>query len=192
MRIGDGKVTPVDVRVIAATNRQLEKSLHEGLFRWDLYYRLNVLQLRLPALREHVEDVPVMASALVDKWCCNLHLARRIKQILKKYENLLLCYQWPGNVRELQNVIKRLVALVETMEVGSVEQEIRPLLEEMFGAFTPLPIKQAQKSDLKATLADYEREVILKQSEELHVNKTILAKRLGIGRTTLWRKLKQG
>ena len=189
MRIGDGKVTPVDVRVIAATNKPLEQALQEGVFRWDLYYRLNVLQLRLPALKEHLEDVILMASAFVDKWCSNQHLAGQIKQILQKYESLLINFRWQGNVREVQNLIKRVVALVETMAGGSVEQEIKVLLEEMFSASPPFSARSAKGGGLKTKIADYERELILQHNKEHGGSKALLAKRLGIGRTTLWRKL---
>ena len=193
MRVGDGKVTLVDVRVIAATNRPLEKAVQQGYFRLDLYHRMNVLQLKLPALREHPADVLALASTFVNQWCPNQQLTTKIIAVLVKYEGLLTHYSWPGNVRELQNLIRRVVALVGTMVEGTVEQEIEDLLNEAFAdtlVFVP-PIKSRNNCDLKTTITGLERELISMNYDELGGNKTKLAKRLGIGRTTLWRKLKE-
>jgi transcriptional regulator, propionate catabolism operon regulatory protein len=193
MRVGDGKVTPVDVRVIAATNQPLEEALQKNLFRWDLYHRLNVLRLRLPPVREHPEDVLKLASAFVDQYCSNQQLASQVKEALRKYESLLIRHSWPGNVRELQNLMKRIVALVETMKGDSLEQEMKDLFEETFRETPNLSAfaKAQRRGGLRGALAELERELILQEYEESRLSKKELARRLGIGRTTLWRKLNE-
>ena len=139
MRVGDAKFTPVNVRVISATNRPLEEVVKQGLFRWDLYHRLNVLRLRLPPLREHPEDILPLADGFIAKWCPNLGHANQMKEILSKYESLLTAYAWPGNVRELQNLLRRMVSLIGRMTGESIEQEIRELLSETIRNSLALP-----------------------------------------------------
>ena len=87
----------------------------------NLYYRLNVLRLKLPPLREHPEDILLEVETFVSQWCSDELLASRVNEILQKHEGLLAAHTWPGNVRELQNVVKRVIALVETMTGNSVE-----------------------------------------------------------------------
>ena len=193
MRLGDAKVTPVNVRVIAATNRPMESALQQGLFRWDLYHRLNVLQLWLPPLREHPEDILPLADSFITQWCSHRRLAARMKEALAKHERWLVGYPWPGNVRELQNLLRRIVALVGTMTGESVEQEIRELLEENFShplsAQRPAPAFEPGLP--KTTVAAMTAALIDRQYDQWQGSKSELARRLGIGRTTLWRKLKQ-
>ena len=193
MRIGDGKVTPLDVRVIAATNQPLEEALERGLFRWDLFHRLNVLQLRLPPLREHSEDVLPLANHFTDEFCSDERLAEQIKATLQKYENVLTGCLWPGNCRQVQNLIKRVVALVKTMTADSVEQEIKDLFDESFrnAVGSATPARQRPSSYLKGTLTHLESELIWQQYRELGGSKKELARKLGINRSTLWRKLKR-
>src|SRR4029077_772667 len=102
---------PVDVRVLAATNQDLDAAVESGKFREDLYYRLNVVPIRMPPLRERVEDIPILAEYLVDRYA--KQVGKDIRNIEKKTLQLLRAYDWPGNVRELQNVIERAVVLVE-------------------------------------------------------------------------------
>jgi propionate catabolism operon transcriptional regulator len=193
MRVGGANITPVNVRVIAATNRSLEKALQQGLFRWDLYHRLNILQLRLPALRDRPEDVLPLADNFVTQSCANLRLAHQIKEVLSKYEGLLIGYSWPGNVRELQNLLRRIMALIGTLKEGRVEQVIREQLKESFDyPFTlAQPVKRVKGGNLKETLTDMTFDLLHQQNKAFLGNKAELAKKLGIGRTTLWRKLKK-
>ena len=193
MRVGAAKVTPVDVRVIAATNSPLEHAVQQGLFRWDLYQRLNVLQLRLPPLREHPEDLLPLINHFVNQGCPDQPLARNIIKLLSKYKKLLTGYAWPGNVRELQNLMRRVVVLVGTMPSDSVEQEIRELLADNFGnafAFSR-SMTRADQGIPKTTVDDVTTELIRQQYKEWQGNQAELARRLGIGRTTLWRRLKK-
>jgi formate hydrogenlyase transcriptional activator len=110
-RVGSSHPIPVDVRVLAATNRDLEAAVERGTFREDLYYRLNVFPIRLPPLRERVEDIPILVEYLVDRYA--KQVGKNIRNIEKHTLQLLQAYDWPGNVRELQNVIERAIVLVE-------------------------------------------------------------------------------
>jgi transcriptional regulator, propionate catabolism operon regulatory protein len=191
MRVGDGKVTPVDVRVVAATNQSLEDAVKQNAFRWDLYHRLNVLRLVLPPLREHQEDVLPVADALVDKSCCDQRLADQIKEVLKKYKTTLEVYPWPGNVRELQNLVKRMVALLQTSTGESIDKEVGDLLDETFSnILASMPITKSYVSaNLKTMMSYLENELISQQYQESQGSKKDLAQKLGMNRTTLWRKL---
>ena len=110
-RVGSSHPIPVDVRVLAASNRDLEAAVEGGTFREDLYYRLNVFPIRMPPLRERVEDIPILAEYLVDRYA--KQVGKTIRNIEKHTLQLLQSYDWPGNVRELQNVIERAIVLVE-------------------------------------------------------------------------------
>jgi transcriptional regulator, propionate catabolism operon regulatory protein len=193
MRVGGAQLTPVNVRVIAATNRSLEKALQQGLFRWDLYHRLNILPLRLPALRDRPEDLIPLASSFVAQSCANQKLANQIREVLLKYEGLLTGYSWPGNVRELQNLLRRIMALVGTLREGRIEEVIREQFKESFDY--PLTLEQpnhgVKGGNLKETLTEITFELLHQQDKAFLGNKKELAKKLGIGRTTLWRKLKK-
>ena len=192
MRVGDAKVTPINVRVIAATNRPLENAVQQSIFRADLYHRLNILQLRLPTLREIPEDILPLAYSFVTKWCSSQPLANQIKGVLSKYEYLLIKHSWPGNVRELQNLLRRILALVITTNSESLEKEIKELLHESLE--NPLAVVPSNKDPAqnhpKERLKDITSEIIRQQYEEWHGSKSAFAKKLGIGRTTLWLKLK--
>jgi propionate catabolism operon transcriptional regulator len=193
MRVGDAKVTPINVRVIAATNRPLENAVQKGIFRADLYHRLNILQLRMPTLREIPEDILPLAYSFVTKWCSSQPLANQIKGVLSKYEYFLMKHSWPGNVRELQNLLRRILALVITTKSESLEKEIKELLNESFG--NPLAVttlnKDPKQNNPNGRLKDITSEIIRQQYEEWHGSKSAFAKKLGIGRTTLWQKLKE-
>ena len=192
MRVGDAKITPVNIRVIAASNRPLEKDVQKGLFRWDLYHRLNVLQLKLPALREHPEDILALADSFITQRCPNRRLANQIRKELSRHEARLMGYSWPGNIRELQNLLRRVMALVGTMEGNHVEQEIGELLAETFANSLALqpPMRRVGKRNIKSAIKSFANEMIHKEQEEWPGSKKELAKELGICRTTLWRRLK--
>ena len=192
MRVGDAKVTPIDVRVIAATNKPLEIAVQQGVFRVDLYHRLNILQLRLPPLRENPEDILPLAHSFVTKWCSNPLLANQIKEALSRYEPLLMKHSWPGNVRELQNLLRRILALVVTTDKERVGKEIRALLDETTGTLlgNAPAITCSLENNTRETLKDIESEIIRQQYAEWRGSKSDFAKKLGIGRTTLWKRLK--
>jgi transcriptional regulator with PAS, ATPase and Fis domain len=190
-RVGDIKVIPIDVRVIAATNQQLEDAVNNGRFRSDLYYRLNVLQLRIPPLREHPEDILPLSDAFLYQCCAHTETRMIIKLILNKYQQILTDYSWPGNIRELQNLIKRISVLCETKADGSIEGIVRDMLSAILKIYPEKDTEMQLPSSvgLKGVLENTESALIARLYEQVHYNKSELARQLGVGRTTLWRKL---
>lgn len=189
-RVGDNKVIPIDVRVIAATNQQLEDAVKDGRFRSDLYYRLNVLELRIPPLRERPEDILPLSDSFLYQSCTNTKTRMIIKSILSKYQQALTDYSWPGNVRELQNLIKRMSVLCDTKIDGSIEELVKDILNEMLvGGYPDRLMQKAASSNLKNVVENTELNFIARLYKETNYSKSELAKKLGVGRTTLWRKL---
>jgi DNA-binding NtrC family response regulator len=178
-RVGSNEVLYLNVRVLAATNRGLEKMTAEGAFRSDLYYRLNVIQIVMPSLRERVEDIPLLARHFLKK--ASLMMKKSTREISTEALALLKAYTWPGNVRELENVMERAAALA----LGDL---ITP-------ADLPAQIQEAGlavlSSNGRLTLKDIERRHILETLDALDWNYDEACRTLGIGRTTLWRKLKE-
>jgi two-component system response regulator PilR (NtrC family) len=139
-RVGGTEETEVDVRVIAATNRSLEELVRERRFREDLFYRLNVIPIRIPSLRERREDIPLLARHFLERF--SRAMGKRVSEISKEAMDLILAYGWPGNVRELENVMERAVALETTESVlperlpdtlrGGGEAPVVPHIQEGF------------------------------------------------------------
>lgn len=179
-RIGDSKPILADVRVICATNKDLKKLIVEKRFREDLYYRVNVISLSLPALRERKGDIPVLANYFVQKYCERFGKPQRA--ISQEAMQELINYDWPGNIRELQNVIERSVILSEGVEIGS-DHFPKDLMEPRVNVHS---ILQEQP-----TLDELEKRYILETLKACNGNKVLTCERLGISTTTLWRKLKQ-
>jgi formate hydrogenlyase transcriptional activator len=153
-RVGSNHPISIDVRVIAATNRDLEAIATHGMFRLDLYYRLNVFPVQVPPLRDRVEDIPVLVAYLVERYATKL--GKRIRRIEKATMERLQVYEWPGNVRELQNVIERAVVLCDD-EVFSVEAAwFATKRERQTVPTTPLAttLVEREKSIIEAALAD--------------------------------------
>jgi two-component system response regulator HydG len=180
--VGSTKRVPIDVRILAATNRDLETEVAEGNFRRDLYFRLNVLTLRIPPLRERKQDILPLVEHFLDR----LGRANGTRKIMSEEAlKALINYDWPGNVRELENCIER------TWALGS-----GPTM-----AFPDLPTYIKNTHQQKVTteptgpkiipLVDLERKAILEAIEQLRGDKLLAAKMLGIGKTTLYRKLKE-
>ncbi|MES1222246.1 MAG: sigma-54 dependent transcriptional regulator [Bacteroidota bacterium] len=176
IKVGDEKITKVDVRIIAATNRDLKKEAEDGSFREDLYYRLNVFTIELPALRDRVEDIPVLANHFLSFYASRenktgLSLSNEVLQLL---QNL----PWHGNIRELRNVMERAVILTDGNEI---------LPEHL-----PYEIqKQNDQSTSSLTLSSIEKKHIEKVLQHTKGNKTKTAEYLGIGLTTLYRKMEE-
>jgi transcriptional regulator with GAF, ATPase, and Fis domain len=171
-RVGGAHDIHVDVRVVAATNRTLEEEVANGRFRADLFYRLNVLPIRLPALREHAQDVPVMVKFFVDNF--NTEFKKRISGISPAAETLLRGYGWPGNVRELRNVVERamLLAVGDRLEVQD------------FGALTGARAA-GDLFDLPAagvSLEELERSLVVQALKRSAGNQTKAAALLGLNR----------
>ena len=173
-RLGEVETRKVDVRVIAATNRPLKELVEQGKFRMDLYYRLNVVRIRLPALRERAEDIPLLLDHFIEVF--NKKFNKKVKGVEQRVMDFLLDYSWPGNVRELENVIEH--AMIHAR--GDL---IR---------FDNLPDYLFEEGESGAvSLVDVEREHILRVLKSVNNNKTRASKILGISRSTLWRKLKE-
>ena len=182
-RVGSDKVKIVDVRIIAATNRNLQKEVEAGRFREDLYYRLNVIALEVPALRERKDDIPLLAQKFVE----NFARANRksIKGFSPQAMDMLMRYDWPGNVRDLENAMERAVIL--TVGEYVTERSLPLAIQQMTGNTAAVPSGiLANKS-----LDDIEKEAISATLAETADNKSEAARRLGITRATLHSKLKK-
>ena len=179
-RVGENKSRRVDVRVVAATNRDLAHGVEGGTFRQDLYYRLKVVELHVPALRERRDDVLPLARVLLAD--AALRMKRKIAGLAPSAADQLLRYEWPGNVRELENAMERAVALARGSRV-----ELEDLPEEIRQAF-PRPV--AARGRVRP-LDDVEKEYILAALELNAGNQTHTAAQLRIGSATLYRKLKR-
>lgn len=179
--VGSTKNVPINVRILAATNRDLEQAVNTGAFRRDLYFRLNVLNLRIPPLRERKQDIRLLVSCFLER---ESKRTRRSYEISDDALDAMVSYDWPGNVRELENCIEQCCALNSgpTIHITDLSESIT---------------RREEKSDLVApeatigTIADLERSAILRAIQELNGDKLKAAKVLGIGKTTLYRKLKQ-
>lgn len=182
IKVGETKTTKVDVRIIAATNRDLIKEIDAGLFRQDLYYRLSVFQIQLPALRERLTDIELLAKHFLDTFV--LKTNKKIKAISEDFIQLLKLHTWPGNIRELKNVLERSVIL---------ETESKLMPDSL-----PIEIQKLKNTDSSNETGKILSAFSLASSEKLHIqkvlnytngNKTETARLLGIALTTLYRKL---
>jgi formate hydrogenlyase transcriptional activator len=155
-RVGSSHPIPVDVRVLAATNQDLDAAVESGKFREDLYYRLNVVPIRLPPLRERAEDIPILVEYLVDRYA--KQVGKNIRNIEKHTLQLLLAYDWPGNVRELQNVIERAVVLVEgeTFAIDASWLTNKSRKSSNGGARPVTTLANGEKELIEAALAESE------------------------------------
>jgi PAS domain S-box-containing protein len=181
-RVGGSHTVSVDVRVLAATNRDLNAAVREGAFRQDLFYRLNVFPIRMPALRERADDIPILAEYLIDRYA--KRLGKRITKISKRTLDLFQAYHWPGNIRELQNVIERAVILSDG-ETFFVDETW----------FAPgLPKVRVPAAPLDAGVSEREREMIenaLREARGLVSGPTGAAAKLAIPRQTLESKIRK-
>ena len=177
MRIGGQRFVDVDVRVIAASNRDLSEDVEQGNFRSDLYYRLNVLLIVVPPLRDRQEDIFQLADFFLRKLCSQSGVSQ--KSFSAEAKTLLFEYPWPGNIRELENVVERAVNLCSTEQIGPEH--------------LPAHMQLARKSDRTAahSLREMERDMMQKVLDQCKGNISQAAKTLGIGRTTLYQKIKQ-
>ncbi len=211
-RIGGMKSIPIDVRVIAATNRDLEKDIQTGKFREDLFYRLNVIPINLPPLRQRKSDVPLLANYFLDYF--NKKRNKSIQGIDDNAMAILVNYTWPGNIRELANYIERMLVLSNGKTIGVndlPEKALGEAPEELLKNVTPGPdseespfeaLRTSMKNsffmgvpdeglNLKQTLEDFERELIQEALEKTDWVKNKAAQLLSLNRTTLVEKLKK-
>jgi DNA-binding NtrC family response regulator len=178
--VGDTRVIAVDIRVIAATNADLMQRVKDGRFREDLFYRLNVIEIRVPALRERKDDIPLLIKHYLKVF--NDEAGKKIKDIDYEAMKAMLAYDWPGNIRELRNTLERAVVLAEGEIVA---------LHDLPDKFRTLDLEGIATSSLRQALDDYEREYIRRSLAEGKGNKEATAARLGIDLATLYRKLKK-
>ena len=186
-RVGSNEPTSVDVRVLAATNRDLEAAVAAGTFREDLFYRLNVFPIRIPPLRERKDDIPLLVEYLVER--CSKKAGKRFRHIEKHTLGLFQDYDWPGNIRELQNVVERAVILCES-ETFSVDEAW------LQGKALPPPTRAATRRGMLAAVekefADRERQIIesaLEASGGRVSGENGAAERLGVPPQTLDSKI---
>jgi DNA-binding NtrC family response regulator len=179
-RVGGTKSIKVDVRIIAATNRDLKKAVDEGKFRDDLYYRLNVISIELPPLREHKEDIPLLVQHFIEKF--NIEMGSKVERIAEEALGLLMKYDWPGNVRELENVIERATVITKGTLIKAEDLHLSPQVIKEKGA--------GPSSDDK-TIKSIEKKHIAKVLKENNWNIQKSAEQLGIDRVTLYNKIKK-
>jgi two-component system, NtrC family, response regulator PilR len=167
-KVGATGEEPVDVRIISATHRNLADEVKSGAFRQDLYYRLNVIELKMPSLREMREDIPLLAAALLKRQCAG----REPPQLSAEAQAQLVRYDFPGNVRELENVLERAVALASGDEIGVEDLQLAPAAIETASEVSGLPLQER--------LDAIERKAIMDALEQTRYNRTAAAKVLGI------------
>lgn len=183
VRIGGNTPIPLDVRVISATNQNLQQMISDGTFREDLYYRLNVLSLLVPPLRERKDDIPILADSFIETFYKETGLFRKLSDDV--IDNLKT-YDWPGNVRELKNFVEKLCVNSDKVLIN-VDDFQRFLLENIEDD----ELSANDDKGLNELISAYEKGIILKMLKECDNNKTMTAKKLKIPRISLYRKLKE-
>ena len=183
-RVGGTEMIFVDVRVVAATNRDLQEEMQKGRFREDLYYRLNVIPMIVPPLRERKGDIPILIEHFIVAFCLENH--KEPKRISPEAMDLLVCYPWPGNVRELKNVVERMVIMTRTAMIEAKD--------------IPDPVREQRKAQPESSFLDYhllkdarrefEKRFIMKKLQENDENISKTAEVIGIERSNLHRKIK--
>ena len=183
--LGSTKTERVDVRIIAATNRDLMEMMHRREFREDLFFRINVIRLNIPPLRERREDIPLLIDHFMER--INLKQSKQIKKLSRSALKILLNYDFPGNVRELENIIEHAIILTKGIEIQprNLPSYLRSKQIEV-----PARAKISEEQDL-AVLEKVERDLIASALERNGGNTATAAKELGIHRSTLWRKMKR-
>jgi len=182
--VGSTKCVPINVRILAATNRDLEHAVAQGTFRRDLYFRLNVLSLRVPPLRERRQDVPLLVGHFLERMAESSGQPRALSDEAMK---ALLAYDWPGNVRELENCLERCCAFTSgpMIHIGDLPPAISNLQRDSAKSDGQGPAGKI------VPMSELERQTILDTIAQLNGDKLLAARMLGIGKTTLYRKLKE-
>jgi DNA-binding NtrC family response regulator len=182
--VGGTRAIPIKVRILAATNRDLDVAVQQGTFRRDLYFRLNVLTLRIPPLRERKQDIPLLIGNVLER----INRATQMQHSVGDDAlRLMLNYDWPGNVRELENCIERACTTcsLPTIHILDLPTQLRNFQAQ---AKPPIPVSDPETV---TAIAELEKQAILHAIEVLQGDKLEAARRLGIGKTTLYRKLKE-
>jgi two-component system response regulator HydG len=171
----------VNIRIIAACNRDLQEEVRQGVFREDLYYRLNVVNIKLPPLRDRRDDIPFLVNFFIEKYSQKYHM--KLKGISQKAMNLLINYEWTGNVREIENTIESILVInsPEVIDAQHLPQEIRDFRERP----EVIPIK------IGTPLEEVEREMLIQTLRATKGNKRKAAQLLGINVRTIHRKMEE-
>ncbi|HEY4220000.1 MAG TPA: sigma-54 dependent transcriptional regulator [Myxococcota bacterium] len=193
-RVGGIKTLRVDVRLIAATNRDLKKAIETGLFREDLFYRLNVVPIELPPLRERAEDIPLLVEELLKK--LNRRLARNVEKFSADAMNVLSGYPWPGNIRELENIMERTLLFADKNVIDTID--LPPDLQAKIGGLKERPaleggaaVEGSMKDIVRQATAELEKDLIQRALDDTHGNVTHAARKLKISRKSLQIKMKE-
>ncbi len=187
--VGSSQTQKVDVRVIAATNKDLRSLVREGRFREDLYYRLRVFQIDMPALREHKEDIPLLVESFMERF--NHQTGKAIHAISSEVRQCLMDYCWPGNVRELENTIEHAYVTCQGSEIGLFDLPPELRKSEFRAAECRGRTKAGSQGQGETVPGATTREELLKTLESCGWKKAEAARRLGLNRATIWRKMKQ-
>ncbi|MGH7800671.1 MAG: sigma 54-interacting transcriptional regulator [Thermodesulfobacteriota bacterium] len=200
-KVGDNKEVKVDIRVIAATNKDLEEMVSQGKFREDLYFRINVVRIHLPSLRERKEDTPLLVECFTRRY--SYQTGKDIKGVSKKFLDKLMGYDWPGNIRELENTIRKAIVFTKTPYLTSYDFNLNKLIsiqETKETSFTE-PLRNAVKNLLRSRgkngdvysqiLEEAERILLEEALNASSWNRSKAARLLGINRLTLRRKLEE-
>jgi len=179
LRVGGTRPIDLNIRIVAATNRDMKEACREGSFREDLFYRLNVVSLSLPRLSERKDDIPLLVSFFIDKY--NPPFGKNVRKISSQAMDILMRYDFPGNVRELENIVQRAVALAEGDIIGveDLPSDLRELEFDTIDGEGLLSLEEMEKQHISTVL------------RKVGYNKTLACKILDLPRTTLWRKMKK-
>jgi len=188
--LGGNHAVPIRARILTATHQDLTAMVEQGRFRRDLYYRLNVVKLTLPPLRERKEDIPLLAAHFLERNCLEM---RRSFRLSAETLSFMVEYSWPGNVRELSNAIDRACNLTsgEVIEMGEMSTSIRDAWMHATVERRERPEEDIEATAVVVTLAELEKQAILTTLEQVKGDKLLAARLLNIGKTTLYRKLKE-
>lgn len=179
LRVGGTRPTDLNIRIIAATNRDLEADVRKGIFRKDLYFRLNVVGIKLPRLTDRTEDIPLLVSHFIEKY--NIAFSKQIKSISPAALDILMMYNFPGNVRELENIIQRAVALADDDELSirDLPEDLHPKMLGGLAGNGLLSLEEVEKHHIRRVL------------KRTGFNKNLSSRILKLPRTTLWRRMKK-
>ena len=186
IRIGSKKAIPIDVRIVAATNRNLEEEVLKGRFRLDLLYRLNVFTVQIPPLRERKKDIPLLVDFFINRY--NQLLNMKIRSISKEAMDYIQTYDWPGNIRDLENAIQSAMILSPD---GIIRSEHLPIRVKGYTQGTLLSANETAENGIKEVNAQVERELILEALKKNNYNRTLTASALNISRKTLFNKMRR-
>ena len=185
--IGSTRPIPINVRILAATNRDLEAAVQQGTFRKDLYFRLNVVNLRIPPLRQRKQDIPLLVAHILERIKEQAHTE---KVLTDEALQMLIECDWPGNVRELENCLERAFTLSSGPVLQMIDLPVQPRRPEGFESGNGSAPALAEGSNV-VPMAQLEKQAILETLDKVKGDKLMAARLLGIGKTTLYRKLKE-